>query len=75
MAALSSFSVQTMFVLGIALTQEQNFAIDLVELSKVYISFFWMAFLPSSALTAPCSSMFSANVLRRHSVSLYISPE
>jgi len=81
-AALNPFSTHSVFVPGIALTQLQNLALALVELhdvcaglrlQPVQVPLDGRSF-PSSAPTAPHSTVSLANLWRLHSISLSMSP-
>lgn len=74
-AVFSPFSVHDILVLGIAPAQMQPLAPGFVERPKacrahlsILSRFFWIAFLPSSMLTATHSLVSSANLLRVHPI-------
>ena len=73
---LGPFSDQPVFVLGIAPTCVQDFALGLAEFHEVCTSLSrsrWMASLSFSLLTTPYSLVLPANVLRVHSIPLSMS--
>lgn len=70
-AAISLFSTQPIFVLRIALTQGQDFALGLAELHELHRSH--ISSLSWSLLTSPHSWVTSADLLRVHLIPVHVT--